>query len=136
MRPLVLFSVFAAVIVAAVAVACGGVERSQTATFGPLRFSHPASFDRRYTSCKYIVTGLRRPCVGGVVVASFALDLHLEVPSAMASPSGVSFRLHPASDQKPVVVAPTVRFPLSLADFNNVHRGNCLQHRGPCPPDQ
>ena len=132
MRPLALFSVLATVACGITAVGCGDVEPRQTATLGPLRFSHPASFDRRYPSCKYMVTGVRELCLSGVVVASFALGPHPEVPSAMASPSGVSFRLHPASDQKPVVVAPPVRFPLSLADFNP--RSRCFTRRQPCPP--
>lgn len=131
-------TIFSALLACAIAaVACGGgAKPRQAATLGPLRVSHPASFDRRYPSCKYTTTytipGGWGLCVGGVVVASFALGPQPEVPSAVASPSGVAFRLYRAPGPKPVVVAPAVRFPLSLADFSP----RCGLPGEPCPPAQ
>jgi hypothetical protein len=52
----------------------GGSTPSRSATVAAVRFVFPRRFDRRYfSSCRYLVTGVRGTCVRGVVVASYPL---------------------------------------------------------------
>src|SRR6266702_2816193 len=129
MRPPALFlgPIVVACGIATVAVACGSVRQPGSATVGSLRLSYPAGFDRRYfATCSYEITGVRGGCMRGVVVASFRLPPDPEVPGAVFPSDGVALELYRAPRQQQSqsrVRRPTVRFPISLADFQDNNRG-------------
>jgi hypothetical protein len=104
----------------------GGSTRSRSATVAAVRFVFPRRFDRRYfSSCRYMVTGVRGACVRGVVVASYPLKPNPEIARSGASfrSHGVALELYRAPSQGPNVIAQTVVPPLSLSDFHFVGRG-------------
>src|SRR5918911_3316220 len=66
----------------------GRAAPSRSATVAAVRFDFPRRFDRRYfSSCRYLVTGVRGTCVRGVVVASYPLR-----PNPEGGAAGASFR--------------------------------------------
>ena len=104
----------------------GRSARSRSATVAAVRFDFPRRFDRRYfSSCRYVVTGVRGTCVRGVVVASYQLRPNPEIAAAGASfrRGGVALELYRAPWQGPEVIAPTMQPPVSLADFCSVGKG-------------
>ena len=61
----------------------GGSARTRSATVAAVRFVFPRRFDRRYfSSCRYMVTGVRGACVGGVVIAGYPLRPNPEIGAA------------------------------------------------------
>jgi hypothetical protein len=103
----------------------GGPTRSRSATVAAVRFVFPDRFHRRYfSSCRYMVAGIRGACVHGVVVASYPLRPNPELGAAGASfrSRGVALELYRAPWQGPDI-ASTLRPPVSLADFHFVGRG-------------
>lgn len=104
----------------------GGPTPSRSATVAAVRFVFPRRFDRRYfSSCRYLVTGVRGTCIRVVVVASYPLRPNPEGGAAGASfrHGGVLLELYRAPWQGPNVIAPAVQPPVSLADFRAVGRG-------------
>ena len=104
----------------------GGSTPSRSATIAAVRFVFPRRFHRRYfSSCRYMVTGVRGACVRGVVVASYPLAPNPEGGAAGASfrHGGVLLELYRAPSQGPDVIARTVLPPLSLSDLRTVGRG-------------
>ena len=114
-------------LVAGVLLHAGGRStRSRSATVAEVRFDVPRRFGRRYfSSCRYMVTGVRGTCVRGVVVASYPLRPDPEIAAAGASfrSAGVALELYRVPWQGPDVIAPTIQPPMSLADFHSVSRG-------------
>ena len=95
------------------------------ATVGSVRLAYPGRFDSHdFSSCSYAVTGVRKACVRGVVVASYHLLSDPEIGGNGASfpANGVALELYRAPRQ-PDVIARSARLPFSLADFHSVGRG-------------
>jgi hypothetical protein len=110
----------------AAALAREAIPRPGSVTVAALRLTYPGWFHHRtFRSCSYEVTGVRGACIRGVVVASYRLAPEPEIGASGAAfpPTGVAFELFRAARQHPNVVAPTVPFPVSLADFRRVGRG-------------
>jgi hypothetical protein len=115
---------------------------TRSATVSALRLTYPASFARRYfTSCAYMVTGVRGACVHGVFVASHRLPNAPERPGWQFLTREVVLELCQAPPQRyrnTSVVASVYAFPLSLADFG-VYSPRVIEHRAddaclPAPP--